>query len=46
MIPRLWIAQSIVEAHGGTLRVDSLPDAEATFHFTLPFTAVENRWED
>jgi signal transduction histidine kinase len=42
----LWIAQSIVDAHGGTLRVDSLPGVGTTFHFALPFTPSLTRWED
>ena len=32
----LFIARSIVEAHGGTLEVRSQPDAGATFVLTLP----------
>jgi signal transduction histidine kinase len=42
----LWIAQSIVQAHGGTLRVESMPDVGTTFHFALPFTPAAMRWED
>jgi signal transduction histidine kinase len=42
----LWIAQSIVEAHGGTLRVESAPGKGTTFHFVLPFAPAEVRWED
>jgi signal transduction histidine kinase len=42
----LWIAQSIVEAHSGILRVEPGRDAGTTFHFTLPFTPTEVRWED
>jgi signal transduction histidine kinase len=42
----LWIAQSIVEAHGGTLRVDTLPGVGTTFQFALPFTTAVMRWED
>ena len=32
----LFISRSFAEAHGGTLRVDSLPGAGATFTLTLP----------
>jgi signal transduction histidine kinase len=32
----LFIARSIAEAHGGTLDVESTPDAGATFTLTLP----------
>jgi two-component system sensor histidine kinase/response regulator len=42
----LWIAQSIVEAHGGTLRVESAPEKGTTFHFVLPFASARVRWED
>jgi signal transduction histidine kinase len=42
----LWIAQSIVEAHGGTLRVESVPGKGTTFRFVLPFAPAESRWED
>jgi signal transduction histidine kinase len=42
----LWIAQSIVDAHGGTLRVDSLTGVGTTFHFQLPFNPSVKRWED
>ena len=42
----LWIAQSIVEAHGGTLRVESAPEKGTTFRFVLPFVSAESRWED
>ena len=42
----LWIAQAIVDAHGGSLRVDSQLDEGTTFHFTLPFEAITTRWED
>jgi len=36
----LFIAKSIVEAHGGTMRVESSPGEGAAFSFTLP-TATE-----
>jgi len=42
----LWIAQAIVDAHGGTLRVESQLGEGTTFHFTLPFVASNSRWED
>jgi signal transduction histidine kinase len=42
----LWIAQSIVEAHGGTLRVESVPGSGTTFHIALPFAPTASRWED
>jgi signal transduction histidine kinase len=46
----LWIAQAIVEAHGGALRVDSVPGDGpghgTTFHFTLPFADRARRRED
>ena len=32
----LPIAQGIIRAHGGQLRVESTPGSGATFHFTLP----------
>src|SRR4029079_17057535 len=32
----LFITKGIVDAHGGTIRVDSAPGAGATFTFTLP----------
>ena len=34
----LWIARTIVEAHGGTLTVSSQPGAGATFTMRLPLT--------
>lgn len=32
----LYLARAIVEAHGGTIGVESRPGRGATFHFTLP----------
>ena len=32
----LFLARSIVEAHGGTMRVESRPGKGSTFYFTLP----------
>jgi signal transduction histidine kinase len=32
----LFLARSIVEAHGGTMRVESQPGQGSTFYFTLP----------
>jgi signal transduction histidine kinase len=37
----LWIAQSIVAAHGGTLWVDSREGEGSTFHFTVPAAPAE-----
>ena len=37
----LFIARSIVEAHGGTLDVESIPSAGATFVLQLPLDAAE-----
>lgn len=34
----LAIAKNIVQAHGGEIAVESVPDAGATFRFTLPLT--------
>lgn len=36
----LQIAQGLVEAHGGTLRAESVPDGETTFTVTLPRRGV------
>lgn len=35
----LFLARAIVEAHGGTIGVESRPGKGATFHFTLPRNA-------
>jgi PAS domain S-box-containing protein len=32
----LYIARGIVEAHGGTIRAESVPDETTTFRFTVP----------
>ncbi len=32
----LYIAKALVEAHGGTVDVESIPDETTTFRFTLP----------
>jgi signal transduction histidine kinase len=37
----LYIAKGIVEAHGGRMWVDSVPNETTTFHFTLPATSPE-----
>lgn len=35
----LWIARSVVEAHGGRIWVDSRPGEGTTFHFALPWAS-------
>jgi len=37
----LWISRGLVEAHGGTLAVSSVPGEGSTFRFTLPLLAFE-----
>ena len=39
----LFLARAIVEAHGGTIGVESRPGKGATFHFTLPRVAAGQR---
>lgn len=38
----LYIARGIVEAHGGSLDVDSAPGHGSTFSFTLPIAGPRN----
>ncbi|HTN88869.1 MAG TPA: PAS domain S-box protein [Sorangium sp.] len=33
----LYITRGLVEAHGGSISVESTPGATTTFHFTMPF---------
>ena len=35
----LYIAKGIIEAHGGRMWVDSVPNETTTFHFTLPVSS-------
>ena len=39
----LGIVKGIVDAHGGTVSVESALGQGTTFHITLPLTAVERR---
>jgi signal transduction histidine kinase len=42
----LTISKGLVEAHGGTIEVESGPDRGTTFRFTLPMTeGADRRWE-
>jgi len=36
----LAISRSIIEAHGGQLRVESQPGSGTAFYFTLPLTGT------
>jgi len=36
----LYITKGLIEAHGGTIEVASVPGATTTFRFTLPATAA------
>jgi PAS domain S-box-containing protein len=38
----LYITRSLVEAHGGRIRVESTPDGMTKFSFTLPLTTAAN----
>jgi signal transduction histidine kinase len=35
----LYISRKIIEAHGGDIGVDSIPDRGARFHFSVPLAA-------
>jgi PAS domain S-box-containing protein len=41
----LYIAKGLVEAHGGRMWVDSVPNETTTFHFTLPADGRANAAE-
>ena len=38
----LYLSQAIIEAHGGTMRLDSKPGQGATFTFTIPLKHLSN----
>ncbi len=38
----LYLSRAIIEAHGGTIRVDSKPGQGATFTFTIPLKHLSN----
>jgi signal transduction histidine kinase len=37
----LYVTRRVVEAHGGTVGVESEPGEGSTFYFTLPLTPVQ-----
>jgi signal transduction histidine kinase len=38
----LSISRTIVEAHGGRIKAESLPGGGAAFHVTLPFATAKD----